>query len=425
MPLRERLPQLADATFITDGGMETTLIFHCGLDLPHFASFVLLDDEEGLGALRAYFLPYIEIAREAGVGIVLDTPTWRANADWGERLGYTAEGLAELNRGGVRLLERLREEAGGRPQIVICGCVGPRGDGYQIGETMTADEAERYHSAQVEVFADTAADLVSALTMTYAEEAIGIVRAARGAGIPAVVSFTVETDGRLPSGQPLAEAIEHVDEETHGAAAYFMVNCAHPTHFEHALEPRSPPLERIRGLRANASTMSHAELDEAEELDEGDPVDLARRYGDLRRQLPSLNVVGGCCEPTTGTSGRSAASGRPASPDRWVDPAAAPLYNEGRLRLDRRSQDRLRRATATSRRTSGRDEQPTERPRLRRRAEPARADPPQPRAALRLRRGSRRRAGPRARALAAAAARDLGPDDAQAERPRRPREAQG
>jgi S-methylmethionine-dependent homocysteine/selenocysteine methylase len=295
MRMRERLPQLSDATFVTDGGMETTLIFHQGLELPHFASFVLLDDDEGVRALREYFRPYIEIARDAGVGIVLDTPTWRANADWGVRLGYSAEALAEINRRAVRLLEQLREETGGRPQIVICGCVGPRGDGYQVGETMTAAEAERYHSPQVEVFADTAADLVSALTMTYAEEAAGIVRAARAAGIPAVVSFTVETDGRLPSGQPLDEAIEQVDAETDGAAAYFMINCAHPTHFADVLEPGSRTLERIRGLRANASTMSHAELDEAEELDEGDPVDLARRYAELRQRLPNLNVVGGCC----------------------------------------------------------------------------------------------------------------------------------
>ena len=292
MRLREPLPQLEDATFITDGGMETTLIFHEGLELPHFASFVLLDDEEGVRALREYFRPYVEIAREAGTGIVLDTPTWRANPDWGERLGYSPDALADVNRRGVRLLEELREEA---PQIVICGCIGPRGDGYQVDETMTPEEAERYHSPQVEVFADTSADLVGALTMTYAEEATGIVRAARAAGIPVAVSFTVETDGRLPSGQPLREAIEQVDDETDGAAAYFMINCAHPTHFADVLEPGSPALERIRGLRANASTVSHAELDEAEELDEGDPVDLARRYAELRKRLPNLNVVGGCC----------------------------------------------------------------------------------------------------------------------------------
>jgi len=160
---------------------------------------------------------------------------------------------------------------------------------------MTPEDAQRYHSLQAEVFAETAVDLVSALTMTYAEEAIGIVRAASAAGIPAAVSFTVETDGRLPSGQPLQDAIEQVDAETDGAAAYFMINCAHPTHFAEVLEPGAPSLGRIRGLRANASTMSHAELDEAEELDAGDPVDLARRYGELRQRLPNLNVVGGCC----------------------------------------------------------------------------------------------------------------------------------
>ena len=295
MRVREGLPQLEDATFITDGGMETTLIFHEGLELPHFASFVLLDDESGVRALREYFRPYVEIARDAGVGILLDTPTWRANPDWGERLGYSADALAEVNRRGVRLLEELREEADERPPILVAGCIGPRGDGYQVEETMSAEEAERYHSPQVEVFAGTTADLGSALTMTYAEEAIGIVRAASAAGVPAAVSFTVETDGRLPSGQPLQEAIEQVDAETDGAAAYFMVNCAHPTHFADVLDAGAPALERIRGLRANASTMSHAELDQAEELDDGDPVDLARRYAELRQRLPNLTVVGGCC----------------------------------------------------------------------------------------------------------------------------------
>jgi len=295
MRVREGLPQLEDATFITDGGMETTLIFHVGLELPHFASFVLLDDESGVRALREYFRPYVEIARDAGVGILLDTPTWRANPDWGERLGYSADALAEVNRRGVRLLEELREEADGRPSILVAGCIGPRGDGYQVEETMSAEEAERYHSPQIEVFAGTTVDLVSGLTMTYAEEAIGIVSAASAAGVPATVSFTVETDGRLPSGQPLQQAIEQVDAETDGAAAYFMVNCAHPTHFADVLDAGAPALERIRGLRANASTMSHAELDEAEELDDGDPVDLARRYAELRQRLPNLTVVGGCC----------------------------------------------------------------------------------------------------------------------------------
>lgn len=292
MPNRKPLPQLTGETFITDGGMETTLTFDYGLELPDFASFVLLDDPEGLRALRSYYDTYVAIARERGVGIVLDTPTWRANSDWGERLGYSAEALADVNRRGVALLEELRDEAEG-VQLVISGCIGPRGDGYQVGDAMSADEAESYHRAQIATFAATEADLVSALTLNHADEAVGIVRAASQAGIPAVVSFTVETDGRLPSGQSLKEAVAEVDAETDSAAAYFMVNCAHPTHFEHVLSDGG--LERLRGLRANASSKSHADLDEAEELDQGDPSELAGQYLSIRALLPNLTVVGGCC----------------------------------------------------------------------------------------------------------------------------------
>jgi S-methylmethionine-dependent homocysteine/selenocysteine methylase len=290
--VRERLPQLRGDPFITDGGMETVLIFDYGLELPDFASFVLLDDPEGVRALRSYYEKFLDIARERGAGIVLDTPTWRANANWGERLGYAPEALADVDRRGVALLEELRQNAVGT-ELVISGCIGPRGDGYVVGETMTPEEAESYHETQVTTFAGTAADLVSALTMTYVDEAIGIVRAAEKAGIPAVVSFTLETDGRLPSGHALNEAVAEVDSETDGAAAYFMVNCAHPTHFEHVLADGG--LERVRGLRANASSKSHAELDEAEELDQGDPHELAEHYRSLRRLWPTLTVVGGCC----------------------------------------------------------------------------------------------------------------------------------
>ena len=295
MSLRAQLPQLSGRTFVTDGGMETDLIFHAGLELPHFASFVLLENVRGTDTLRDYYLRYIELAREYGVGIVLDTPTWRANPDWGARLGYSPAALAEVNRRGVALLEELRASAGDEPALVISGCIGPQGDGYRADQLMTAAEAEQYHAVQIAAFADTAADMVSALTLTYANEAVGIVRGAEEAAIPSVISFTVETDGRLPSGQPLGEAIEQVDAETAGGAAYFMINCAHPTHFADVLEDGGPWVDRIRGLRANASAKSHAELDEAEELDEGDPLELARQYRDLSRHLPNLTVVGGCC----------------------------------------------------------------------------------------------------------------------------------
>ena len=293
---REALPQLADVPFISDGGIETTLIFHDGLELPHFAAYDLLTREGGAEALRRYFEPYVEVARDGGVGIVLETATWRANADWAERLGHGPEELAELNRMAVELLEEVRAdfETASTP-IVISGCIGPRGDGYVVGESMTAEEAEEYHAQQIGTFAETAADLVTAITMTYADEAVGIVRAATAAGLPVVISFTVETDGRLPSGQTLREAIEEVDARTEGAAAYFMINCAHPTHFDHVLDGDAPWAARIRGLRANASTQSHAELDEAEELDEGNPDELASDYVALRDRLPELHVLGGCC----------------------------------------------------------------------------------------------------------------------------------
>jgi S-methylmethionine-dependent homocysteine/selenocysteine methylase len=292
---RARLPQLSGETFITDGGMETTLIFDEGIALPDFASFILLEDPTGVEVLRAYYRSYVEIAAQHGVGIVLDTPTWRANPDWGDRLGYSAAELADVDRRGVALLEELRATANGVPHVIISGCIGPRGDGYRVDNEMTAEEAQRYHEPQVATFADTAADLVSALTLTYAGEAVGVARAAQNSGIPSVISFTVETDGRLPGGRSLREAIDEVDDQTQGAVAYFMINCAHPTHFAHVLEGDGDWRGRIRGLRANASEKSHAELDEAEELDSGDPAALARQYRELQTRLPSLTVVGGCC----------------------------------------------------------------------------------------------------------------------------------
>ncbi|HZO95949.1 MAG TPA: homocysteine S-methyltransferase family protein [Gaiellaceae bacterium] len=293
---RDDLPQLGDAVFLTDGGIETTLIFHEGLELPAFAAFDLLKDEQGTEALRRYYLPYLALARRHRTGFVLESPTWRANPDWAERIGYSAEALDATNRRAIGLMEELRDEheADGAP-IVISGCIGPQGDGYSPAAKLTASAAEDYHSVQIATFRDTAADMVTAITITYAEEAVGIARAAESAGLPSAISFTVETDGRLPSGQSLADAVREVDEATDGAPAYYMVNCAHPTHFEHVLAEGGAWLKRVRGLRANASTKSHAELDEAEELDEGDPADLAARYAALRRGLPRLSVLGGCC----------------------------------------------------------------------------------------------------------------------------------
>jgi S-methylmethionine-dependent homocysteine/selenocysteine methylase len=282
--------------FLTDGGLETTLIFHRGIELPLFAAFPLLDHAEGRATLRDYFRPYLATARKQGAGFLLDTVTWRANPDWGAQLGYDAAALARVHRDAVAFARELREEwSGAAEPILISGVIGPRGDGYQADAQMTAAEAQAYHAAQVRAFAAAGADLVAAITMTYADEAIGIARAAAAAGIPAVISFTVETDGRLPSGQALGDAIEQVDAETLGSPAYYMVNCAHPSHFGGALAEGGGWRDRIAGLRANASAKSHAELDEATELDEGDPAELADGYAELRSRLRNVTVLGGCC----------------------------------------------------------------------------------------------------------------------------------
>ncbi|MDJ0949275.1 MAG: homocysteine S-methyltransferase family protein [Alphaproteobacteria bacterium] len=293
---RHDLPQLSGRVFLTDGGIETTLIFHDGHDLPHFAAFDLLTHDEGYESLRSYFRRYASIAQQHGVGFVLESATWRASPDWAERLGYSKHALAEVNRQAIALLEDIRQEyeADDSP-MVISGCVGPRGDGYSPDEQMSEQDAERYHAEQINTFRETAADMVTAITMTYPEEAIGLTRAAQTADMPVVISFTVETDGRLPSGQTLKEAIETVDAATGNGPAYYMINCAHPTHFEDALPVAEAWVERIRGIRANASTKSHAELDEAEELDDGNPEELGHQYQGLRRKMTHLSVLGGCC----------------------------------------------------------------------------------------------------------------------------------
>jgi homocysteine S-methyltransferase len=290
------LPQLADRLFLTDGGLETTLIFHQGLELPDFAAFHLLRSAAGEHALRSYYRTYADIAARFGAGLILESPTWRANPDWGARLGYTPEALAAANRHGLALVADLRDEYAARGvPVVLSGCVGPRGDGYVPDTAMSPAEAAAYHRPQIETFAAAGAEMVGALTLTYAEEAVGVARAAQEAGIPIVVSFTVETDGALPTGQALGAAVAQVDEATSGYPAYYMVNCAHPTHVERGLTSTAPWVGRLRGLRANASRMSHAELNDAPALDAGDPAEFGREHVALKTRLPHLTVLGGCC----------------------------------------------------------------------------------------------------------------------------------
>jgi len=293
---RRPLPRPGSRLFLTDGGFETTLIFHEGWDLPMAEAFVLLETEKGQKAILDYFDRYLPLAVRHGVGFVLESPTWRANPDWAAKAGYGRERLAELNRAGIQLMREVQAKyESARTPILISGNVGPRGDGYDPGTLMSPDEAQTYHAWQIGIFREENVDLVSAFTMTNVNEALGFARAAQAAHVPGVISFTLETDGRLPTGETLGEAIQTIDRKTGNGPAYYMINCAHPTHFAHTLDAGAPWARRLVGLRANSSCKSHAELDNSPELDIGNPQELGEQYADLLRRFPHIRVLGGCC----------------------------------------------------------------------------------------------------------------------------------
>lgn len=293
---RHNLPNGRDRLFLIDGGMETTFVFHDGIDLPAFAAYPLIAEAKGRQRIRDYYRQHARIAANAGTGFILESVGWRANRDWGSQLGHDANDLASFNRESIRLLEGLRDELE-TPEmpVVISGCVGPRGDGYVAGSEMSPSEARDYHADQIITYAGTGADQATAMTMTNAEEAAGIALAARLANIPVAISFTLETDGRLPTGQDLKDAIAFVEDRSGRTPAYYMINCAHPDHFCHVLEPDAEWMQRLKGLRANASRMSHEELEACTELDAGNPIELGQLYADIRKRFPNFTVLGGCC----------------------------------------------------------------------------------------------------------------------------------
>ncbi len=292
---RDNLPQLSGDLYLTDAGIETDLIFNHGIEIREFAAHTLLPDPAGREAMADYFRGFLALANEYDAGYILDSQTWKAHMHWAGDLGEDEAFLHQVNEESISFMSSLREEfSGNKKPIVLNAAIGPQGDAYAPEVEVAADQAEEYHAKQLGWLAATDVDMITALTFTQSDEAIGVVRAASNVGLPAVVSFTVETDGKLPTGQPLGEAIRAVDEATDATAAYFMVNCAHPDHFFHVLGD-SDWTRRIHGLRCNASRLSHAELDECEELDEGDPEELAAQYKSLFRSMPWLNVFGGCC----------------------------------------------------------------------------------------------------------------------------------
>jgi S-methylmethionine-dependent homocysteine/selenocysteine methylase len=294
---RDALPQLAsDKLFLTDGGLETDLIFHHGVDLPLFASISVFRDDDAPKLLRDYYIEYMTTAIAGENGFILESSGWRASPGWLDQLGIPEDEHAALNTRAVTFIAELREEFEvPESPMVVSACIGPRGDGYVVDNRMSAGEAEIYHSWQANLFAHTDADMITAMTLNYVDEAIGITRAARAAGMPVAIGITVETDGRLPSGQGLGEAIEEIDTATENFPAYYMINCAHPDHFTPTLDAGGSWVQKIKGLRANAARLSHAELDEAEELADGNPEEMGAQYAALRGRFPALSVLGGCC----------------------------------------------------------------------------------------------------------------------------------
>lgn len=280
--------------YLTDGGLETTMIYHKGIELNHFAAFELLLSEDGKKELTSYYASYIEIAKANDLPFIFETPTWRANADWGRLMGYNQEDLKRINTESIAFMRDIAMKFD-VDNGLFSGQIGPRGDGYVLERRMSAEEAAEYHHTQVAVFSEAGADFVTILTMNYPEEAAGLALAAKSVNIPAVVSFTVETDGNLPSGDLLSEAIEYVDRLSGNYPSYYMINCAHPLHFSEKLKSQPAIADKIRGIRANASIKSHAELEISETLDIGDKVLLANGINSLKEMLPSMQVLGGCC----------------------------------------------------------------------------------------------------------------------------------
>jgi homocysteine S-methyltransferase len=284
----------ATSVTVTDGGIETDLIHRRGVQLVDFPAFPLVETPDGRAVLRGYFDDYAAIAAAHGRALMLESPTWRANPDWGRRLGYSDDGLAAANVRAVEFLHALRDAySPAVGDVRVSGTIGPRHDGYSQADEIEPGDAAAYHGAQLAAFAAAGADLATAYTITYVGEAIGIVQAARRVGVPIAVSLTVETDGRLASGMRLVEAIDRVDDVA--APDYFLVNCAHPSHVQAALTEPGEWVQRIAGTRTNASTAGHDDLDEAVERGDGELAEFAAAQHLLMAKLPHLAIVGGCC----------------------------------------------------------------------------------------------------------------------------------
>lgn len=289
------LPQLNGDIYLTEGGIETYIMYKKGFELQNFSLFHLLNDDVAAAEIKEYLRKVMAVAERNDVGLIMCGPLYRASRDWGDLLGYSTEELAAVNHRCIEMFEELASESKlARDRILFSGVVGPRGDAYNLNTSITADEAEAYHSEQIATLDRAGADFITGLTLNSAEEAIGIARAAKAVGIPVVISFTLDKQGELRPGQTLRKAIAHVDDATESAPAYYMINCTHPIDFAPAFEP-GDWTKRLGGIRPNASSLAKGVLCKLGHLEEGDPAELGQQMAELARRYPHLSVWGGCC----------------------------------------------------------------------------------------------------------------------------------
>lgn len=281
--------------YLSEGGTETELMYKYGFELPEFAMFPLLNNPDAVSKMREMFRSYLEVVAVNGMCALMGGLDYRASPDWGERLGYSPEGLAEANHHALAFLREIADEyTTDIQEILIQGVIGPRGDAYERNETITENEAEDYHSVQLKTLKEADVDLALAMTFNNIRESIGVARAAAKVGVPLAISFIVNSESKLDTGQSLGEAIATIDAETNHAPEFYSVNCCHPIEYEPAIESYDW-INRVRGVRPNASKRDKIALCQLGHLEDGDPVELGQQCGDLARRYPHMDIWGGCC----------------------------------------------------------------------------------------------------------------------------------
>lgn len=280
--------------FMINGGLETTLIYKYNLELPFFSCIDLFKNVNTKKIIYQYYLEYLKVAQKYNSFIIIDTPTWRFNKDWASKLGYNEIELLNRNKEAVVLISKLKNDYN---NIIISGKIGPKYEGYFISEKMSIEESKNYHSTQIKTFSELNIDIITASAMNYVEEAIGISYSAKDKSIPLVISFTLNNDSKLPSGMALEDAINYIDYITNEYPIYYMINCVHPKYFIELLRINKDKkwINRIRGIRPNASSKSHEELEKLNKLDSGNIDELANYCKEIKNICPNINIFGGCC----------------------------------------------------------------------------------------------------------------------------------